>query len=354
MLDEARVLSQVRRQQGAPAIGDPAAAASLSRPLRPDRNRGRRGDGTDDAQDLEDALVGVVEHERRAVEGDHGAQRRRGRPQEGVPIETGHHGVVHLQEHPPALLGAAQLRRSSLHEPVKIRAEGSQLLREAPRLDLGHDRSGETSEDLDLLLGPHMRSVVDDAEGAEGVSFGRGQRDSGVGDDAHLGYRRIVLDERMLPGVRYHELLTRRHGVLAERVRQRGLSRRGQRLRHPDTALEELTIPVDQRHHRDRHAQRRGRQPRQAIEGFLGGRIQQRGPPQSRQPRGVQDDLVVPASHAINQPNGARPAPVTMDANDRQDRRFYVQTGRSGQSPATDGHVMRQSVNGIAVTAPGK
>src|SRR5207247_5101689 len=135
VLEESRVLSQVRRQQEAPVVGDPTTSASLSRPLCFERNEGWRWHGASNAQDPENIFDRVDQNERCTIEWNDPAQRARDRLEHGLPVEAGHDGVVHLKEDPPALLGKTQLRRTSFHELLKIRAETTQLFSQTSCLD---------------------------------------------------------------------------------------------------------------------------------------------------------------------------------------------------------------------------
>ncbi len=80
---------------------------------------------------------------------------------------------------------------------------------------------------------------VHDAERPEGVSLGGDQRDPRVGDHPELGEAGYAPEKRILPGVRHDEWLARLHGMLAERVRQRGLPQGRERLGQPALTLEE-------------------------------------------------------------------------------------------------------------------
>ena len=62
-----------------------------------------------------------------------------------------------------------------------------------------------------------------------------------------LGDRRMVTKNRMDPGVRDDERLSRLHGMLAERARQRSFARGGERFVQSNLALEELPMIVDER-----------------------------------------------------------------------------------------------------------
>ena len=229
--------------------------------------------------------------ERGTVERDHAPQRGRGRREQGIPVETGDDGVVDVEEDALALLGGPELGCPGLHEALQVRGQGSELAHQAPQLDLGHRGRREDSEDPDFLLRPIVRPPVHDAERPEGVSLGGDQRDPRVRDHAELGDGRVVPEKRIPPGVRHDEGLARSHGMLAERVRQRGLPQGRERLGQPALTLEELPIAVHQRNERHRHAEHGRRQARQPVERLLGRGIEERRPPQRFEASLVLDDI---------------------------------------------------------------
>jgi hypothetical protein len=230
----------------------------------------------------------IVENESGAIERDHAAQGARDRLEERLPVEAAHDRVVHPQQDPPPFL--------------KIFAEATQFVREAPRPDLGHHGGRQAAKDFDLVFFPHTRPRIHDAESAQGESVGRGQGHARVGDDAQLRDPQVVLDERVLSGVRDHERLARRDRVLAERVRQGRLSHRGPRLGQSHRALEELPLVVHERNHRGGHVQDAGGQTRQPVERLFGRRIEQRGSPEGIQASGVLELVVALVFHEITSP----------------------------------------------------
>jgi hypothetical protein len=131
---------------------------------------------------LEAPVARVLKDERHPVVRHDVTQRARDGLQQRFPVEASHDRVVHLQEDPPTFLGVAQLAGSVLHAALKILAQLPQLPGQSPRRNLGHDGRSQASEDLDLLFRPLPGLVSATQERAEGVSFGRGERDSGVRD----------------------------------------------------------------------------------------------------------------------------------------------------------------------------
>src|SRR6185503_5573579 len=71
-----------------------------------------------------------------------------------------------------------------------VRPSGRWVMRRSLRglgqRDLADHRGGEIGEQLDLVLGPLARVVVDHAQRAERVAVGIDERHARVGDRAHL------------------------------------------------------------------------------------------------------------------------------------------------------------------------
>src|SRR5262249_2408079 len=79
VLGELRTLSEISREQRAPVVDDPDASTPGSWPHGGEGNRRRRRRGAGKAQDPEDSFFGIVEDERRAIEGNHIAESARDR-----------------------------------------------------------------------------------------------------------------------------------------------------------------------------------------------------------------------------------------------------------------------------------
>lgn len=91
----------------------------------------------------------------------------------------------------------------------------------------------------------------------------------------------------MFAGIAHDQLLLARHYPLAERMRQAGLPLSRPGLGEADLALEELPVAVDQRHQRRADAEQTRGHPREPVERFLRGRVQQAGFKQCRHAPGL-------------------------------------------------------------------
>src|SRR3954447_9429771 len=139
----------------------------------------------------------------------------------------------------------------------------------AGELDVRRDRGREVLEQLDLMAVPVARLRVDHAQRPEHLAARLAQGDPRVGDDAHLLDSEVVAQQVVLARVLDDEAITRGHGVLAERVRQRRLARGRPWLGQADGALEDLPVGVDQRDERDRGVEDLRGEPGVAVEGGI-------------------------------------------------------------------------------------
>ena len=123
------------------------------------------------------------------------------------------------------------------------------------------------------------------------MPVGEGQRDARIGDHRQVAHGEVVGDQGMRARVGDDQRLPASDDVLAERVAQRGLTRRRPVARQAAGALEELAITLDQRHERDRHPEQIDRQAREPVELRLGLGVEQPEVPQGGDPSAVADRL---------------------------------------------------------------
>jgi hypothetical protein len=119
-----------------------------------------------------------------------------------------------------------------------------------PPVQMSHHLPGEHPQRVPLFGGQGAGDAVDDAQGAQGVPGGRGQRHPGVEPDVRVSRHQRVGPEPLVGGgVRDDEHFGLTDGVVAERV-DAGRVGDGQ----PDAGLEPLTVSVDQADQRNRSA----------------------------------------------------------------------------------------------------
>ena len=110
---------------------------------------------------------------------------------------------------------------------------------------------------IPMLLRPGVRLSVDDAKRPQRMPFGADQRHPRIGYPSELGDGGVSNEIRIQPGVRHDQGFARRHGVLAERVRQGGLPCGRETAGHAALTLEELPSAVHQRNGREGRTEQR-------------------------------------------------------------------------------------------------
>ena len=141
-----------------------------------------------------------------------------------------------------------------------------QLASAEPQLDLDHDQRRPAEQEFLVLRRPVTGLVVDHAKRSQHVPVGGRQRHAQVRPHPELRDRRAFAHQRMLGGVTNHQRLSRALDVLAQGRLERGAAlavpRLGQRAVQ---SLDDLVVVAQQRHQRQRRAQRPCRQRAETV-----------------------------------------------------------------------------------------
>jgi hypothetical protein len=160
---------------------------------------------------------------------------------------------------------------------ITVRLEGLGRLKHA-QLDLRGGAGGQILEQQHVPLGPETGQTVHHAERADDQALPREQRHAGVRDPAELADGGVAAEEGVPAGVFDYQRLAGQRHMTAEGVGEREPAPACPGLGQTRGALEELTVFGDQRDEGYRRAEKPGGHPSQPVEGFLGRRVQQRGP----------------------------------------------------------------------------
>jgi len=135
-----------------------------------------------------------------------------------------------------------------------------------PSLDVGDHGRSEVLERRDLLLVPSARLGGDRTECASRQPRRAHQRHAEVPNRAEIPRCRQIAQHGVCASVLDHERPPRQHGVLADRISQRGAALVERQPRRGDPACEEQLLPVGDVDHRDRHVEQGADEPGQPIE----------------------------------------------------------------------------------------
>ncbi len=155
--------------------------------------------------------------------------------------------------------------------------------RRQPQFQLVHDDRRQLVQGLHLLIGRRARLGVDDVDGAEAMSVGGDDRCRRVEPHAEL-----ALDQRIGRRARIGRAVGDEVGLRAQ-DRRSAEPRRARDLRGAQTnrRLEPDALLVDDRDGRERHVEEPCGERADAIEGAVGGRVEDRVAANRREPPGL-------------------------------------------------------------------
>ena len=150
-----------------------------------------------------------------------------------------------------------------------------ELATRAQQLDVRPHGRRELIEQFEFVGAPDARREVEGGERADDVAVGGDERTRGAGGDAQLGHGGVLAQALVGARVAHGERVAEAHERAAEGMGQRRLAPAGEGLGESDGAADDLAVGVEQADQGGGGVQHPLGDPGEAVEGRVGGRVEQ-------------------------------------------------------------------------------